>query len=106
APLWLLFALAYARGWPRDTPAQRIALLAPAPLIWLAVLTNDWHHLWWTTAELDTSRPFGSLIVTRGALFWMHFVYSYGCVLLGFGLFVRTMLAAAPPFRRQAQWVV
>jgi signal transduction histidine kinase/PAS domain-containing protein len=106
APLWLLFALAYANGWPRDTPAQRLALLAPAPLIWLAVLTNDWHHLWWPTAVLDTSRPFGSLIVTRGVLFWIHFVYSYGCVLLGFGLFVRTMLVAVPPFRRQAQWVV
>jgi signal transduction histidine kinase/PAS domain-containing protein len=106
APLWLLFALAYAGGWPRDTPAQRIALLAPAPLIWLAVLTNDWHHLWWPTAALDTGRPFGSLNVTRGMLFWVHFAYSYSCILLGFGLFVRTMLVAAAPFRRQAQLVV
>src|SRR5262245_39978526 len=38
APLWLLFALAYAGGWPRDTLARRIALLTLAPLIWLAVL--------------------------------------------------------------------
>jgi signal transduction histidine kinase len=106
APLWLLFALAYADNRSRLTPTQRFALLAPAPLIWLAVLTNDWHHLWWPTVVLDTGRPFGSLSVTRGVLFWAHFVYSYGCVLLGFGLFVRTMLAAAPPFRRQAQWVV
>ncbi|HET9224395.1 MAG TPA: histidine kinase N-terminal 7TM domain-containing protein, partial [Roseiflexaceae bacterium] len=106
APLWLLFALAYANVRPSATSAQRVALLALAPLIWLAVLTNDWHHLWWPTAELDTSRPFGSLTVTRGAFFWFHFVYSYGCILLGFWLFVRTMLAAAPPFRRQAQWVV
>jgi signal transduction histidine kinase len=106
APLWLLFALAYANGRPSATPTQRVALLALAPLIWLAVLTNDWHHLWWPTAELDTSRPFGSLTVTRGAYFWFHFAYSYGCILLGFWLFVRTMLVAAPPFRRQAQWVV
>jgi signal transduction histidine kinase/PAS domain-containing protein len=106
APLWLLFALAYAGGWPRDTPAKRIALLALAPLLWLAVLTNDWHHLWWPTVLLDTGRPFGSLSVTRGVLFWVHFVYSYTCILLGFGLFVRTMLVAPVPFRRQAQLVV
>jgi signal transduction histidine kinase/PAS domain-containing protein len=105
APLWLLFALAYSDSWPQITPAQRAALLAPAPLIWLAVLTNGWHHLWWPTVGLDTSRPFGSLSITRGVLFWIHFVYSYGCALLGFALFVRSMLVAAAPFRRQAQWV-
>jgi signal transduction histidine kinase/PAS domain-containing protein len=104
-PLWLLFALAYVDSRPRATLLQRVALLAPALLAWLAVLTNGWHHMWWPTVGLDTNRPFGSLSVTRGVLFWIHFVYSYGCVLLGFALFVRSMLAMAAPFRRQAQWV-
>ncbi|MFL5805962.1 MAG: histidine kinase N-terminal 7TM domain-containing protein, partial [Roseiflexaceae bacterium] len=104
-PLWLLFALAYADGWARSTPAQRVGLLAPAALAYVAVLTNGLHHLWWPVIALDTSRPFGSLSITRGLLFWLHFVFSYGCVVLGFALFVRSALTTPAPYRRQARLV-
>ncbi|MFL5802046.1 MAG: histidine kinase N-terminal 7TM domain-containing protein, partial [Roseiflexaceae bacterium] len=98
-------ALAYADGWARSTPAQRVGLLAPAALAYVAVLTNGLHHLWWPVIALDTSRPFGSLSITRGLLFWLHFVFSYGCVVLGFALFVRSALTTPAPYRRQARLV-
>src|SRR5256885_11081418 len=68
-PLWLLFALAYADRWPWATPLRRLALLIPAALAYAAVLTNNQHHLWWTSVALDTSPPFASLHVERGILF-------------------------------------
>src|SRR5213593_3894895 len=58
-PLSVLFALAYADQWHRATPLLRLALLFPALLALIAVLTNDLHHLWWTSVVLDHSRPFG-----------------------------------------------
>src|SRR4030095_4001758 len=83
------------RGW----------LLVPAALSYAAVLTNDWHHLWWPTVALDTARPFGSLSITRGLLFWLHFGSSYGCMLLVFGLVIRRMFTAPPLQQRQARLV-
>jgi signal transduction histidine kinase len=105
APLWLLFALAY-----RGTPSQVLAsyhgwLLILAALSYAAVLTNGWHHLWWPTVALDTTRPFGSLHVTRGLLFWLHVGYTYGCLVLGFGVIVRRMFTAPPLQQRQARLV-
>jgi signal transduction histidine kinase/PAS domain-containing protein len=102
-PIWLLFSLAYSGAWARATRAQRGALLIPAGLAYLAVLTNEWHHLWWPTVALDESRPFGSLRITHGTLFWLHYSYSYGCILLGAALIVRAMLFAPTAQRRTAR---
>jgi signal transduction histidine kinase len=101
-PIWLLFALAYGGDEWRVTPALRFGLILPATLSYAIVLTNDWHHLWWPNVALDASRPFGSLSITHGLLFWLHFGYSYSCVLLGFALIVRKLLAVPAPQQRQA----
>ena len=59
-PIWLLCVLAYSGTSVRVPWPQHNALLLPAALSYVAVLTNDWHHLWWPTVALDASRPFGS----------------------------------------------
>jgi signal transduction histidine kinase len=105
APLWLLFALAYHGTKMAIKPAQRYALLVPALVSYAAVLTNGSHHLWWPTVALDLSRPFGSLQITRGVLFWLHFAYSYCCIGLGFVLIVHRIRTTAPFQRRQARLV-
>jgi PAS domain S-box-containing protein len=105
-PFSLLFALAYADQWSRTTPLLRVALLVPTVLAYAAVLTNQWHHLWWTSVGIDTSHPFLSLSVTRGPLFWLHSVYGYGCILFSLWPFVHAMIAAPAIYRRQAQLVV
>jgi PAS domain S-box-containing protein len=105
-PFWLLFALAYSRQLKRASLAARAALFVPPALAFGAVLTTEYHHLWWTQIALDTSRPFSSLAIGRGPLFWMFFGYTYACVLVGLGLFVQTMLEAPPLYRRQAQLIV
>ncbi|MEO7909855.1 MAG: histidine kinase N-terminal 7TM domain-containing protein [Roseiflexaceae bacterium] len=104
APLWLLFALAY-HGTATLRPAQLYALFVPALVSYAAVLTNGAHHLWWPTVALDLSRPFGSLQITRGVLFWVHLAYSYSCIGLGFGLIMHRIRTTAPFQRRQARLV-
>lgn len=105
-PLLLLFALAYADQWAWATAKMRVVLYAPSLLLFIAVMTNESHHLWWTSVAPDTSRPFLSLAVERGILFWVHTAYSYLCILAGIGLFIHTMLEAPPIYRYQAQLVV
>jgi signal transduction histidine kinase len=105
APLWLLFALDYHGAATPIQPAQRYVLLAPALVSYAAVLSNEAHHLWWPTVALDLSRPFGSLQITRGLLFWLHFAYSYGCIGLGFAVILHRMRITAPFQRRQARLV-
>jgi PAS domain S-box-containing protein len=102
-PVWLLFVLAYGGRWSRVTQVLCFLLILPAALSYAAVLTNGSHHLWWPNVSLDSSRPFGSLSVTRGLLFWLHYTYSYACVLLGFALFTHTIFKAPGPQRRQAR---
>jgi signal transduction histidine kinase len=105
APLWLLFALTYQGTETPIKPVQRYALLAPALVSYGIVLTNGLHHLWWPTVALDLSRPFGSLQITRGILFWLHLAYSYGCIGLGLLVILHRMRTSAPFQRRQAQLV-
>jgi signal transduction histidine kinase/PAS domain-containing protein len=105
APAWLLFALAYRGKWSQVSWVLRGGLLLPGILSYAAVLTNEWHHLWWPTVALDTTRPFGSLSITRGLLFWLHYGYSYGCIVLGYVLIVRRMLTASPIQRYQTRLV-
>jgi signal transduction histidine kinase len=106
APLWLLFAIAYHRRQAPLQPAQRYVLFLPAFLSYAAVLTNSEHQLWWPTIALDRSRPFGSLQITHGILFWLHFAYSYSCIGLGFVLVIQRIRTTVSLQRRQSQLVV
>lgn len=105
-PLWILFALAYSGQGARATPLLRVALFVPAALAYAAVLTNSQHQLWWTSVAPAIGRPFASLEVKRGILFWLHAAYSYGCVMGGLALFIQTMLEAAPINQHQSRLVV
>jgi signal transduction histidine kinase len=106
APLWLLFAIAYHRRQAPIRPAQRYVLFLPAFLSYAAVLTNSEHQLWWPTVALDRSRPFGSLQITHGILFWLYFAYSYTCIGVGFVLMMQRIRTTVSLQRRQAQLVV
>ena len=57
-PCWLLFALAYAKRWQYVTRLALALLIIPPALAYAAVLTNGWHHLWWSAIRPDPSRPF------------------------------------------------
>ncbi|HEX5690623.1 MAG TPA: histidine kinase N-terminal 7TM domain-containing protein, partial [Roseiflexaceae bacterium] len=98
-PLWLTFALAYSEPWLRVQRVRPRWLFLPAALSFAAVLTNHWHGLWWSTVALDTSRAFGSLQVTRVPLFWVHFCYTYACLLIGCAVLLRA-LAVQPAAQR------
>jgi PAS domain S-box-containing protein len=77
----------------------------PALCFFVLVLTNEQHHLWWTSVRADTSHGFIMLSVARGPFFWMHAAYAYLCFAAAVGLLLRATLRAAPVDRPQA-WLM
>lgn len=104
-PFWLLFALSYSHHPAQHSKLLKILLTIYVISIYAIALTNSYHHLLWSSVSLDTSRDFGSLKVTRGPAFWVHFVISYSCVLFGIYYFIRAALNTPAPYR-PAAWLV
>ena len=104
APLaWAMFAAAYT-GRDRWLMPRRVALASVIPLVTLLLaVTNNAHHLVWSTATLDLSGPFPVLIETPPApWFWVHTAYSYALNLVGAFLILLAMLRAPGLYRQQA----
>ncbi len=105
APLpvaWILLALSYS-GNRSSIPTKTIALLCVIPTItMLLVVTNGMHHwIFGAATPLNTSE-FSSFSRYYGPWFWMHTAYSYALILLGIGLFTRSMFDTKGHFRKQA----
>ena len=99
-PLWLLFALAYARQIA--VPLRALLLLWTLPAAGLVlVFTNEHHHLIWTSIARSAGQP-AVLIYGHGAGFWALVGYTY--VLLAAGAVVMVMAIARfpAPFKSQA----
>ena len=99
-PLWLVFALDYARQVTLPPRSLGVLSVVPALSVVLA-LTNDHHHLIWTAIQRNPDYP-AVLIYSHGAWFWVMTAYAY--VLLATGAVVLVMTIARFPavFRRQA----
>jgi PAS domain S-box-containing protein len=100
-PAWLVFSLRFT-GLDRLLSGRTTVLLAaPAALTLILVWTNDLHHLMWSLVWLDLSGLFTMVAYTRGVWFWVFVGYSYGCLLVGAVLLVRSLLGSRRLYRRQ-----
>ncbi|NJM07854.1 PAS domain-containing protein, partial [Candidatus Gracilibacteria bacterium] len=100
-PLYLLIAIAYSGQWRNVDAVARYVLFIPPLIFYGIALTTMSTGLWWRDVELDSS-GYMYLVIERGPVFWMHTVYSYGCILTGIGLFVYAVLFAPPLHRYQS----
>jgi signal transduction histidine kinase/PAS domain-containing protein len=104
-PAWLLIAISYSGHWWRSRRRYQIGIFL-LPLIFFSLaLTNDLHHLWWSSVTIDTSRGFLWPQTIRGPLFWAHALYAYACFIAGIILLGRAVFYAAPIDRRHA-WLM
>jgi hypothetical protein len=93
-PLWLLLAGHYARvrrlsesrGWT-------IALLAPAAVGYLALLTNAGHHLVMRTVSFESAGAGG--MAWAGALMWVYLPWSYGLITAATWIYLRRAVQLA-----------
>jgi signal transduction histidine kinase len=91
-PLWLLLGARYARVPILEArPLVAIAAFLPSVLTFLAVATNQRHHLFF--------RDFVQAHTERGPLFYAYLGWGYPCVLAGVALF---LVAARRMWSREA----
>jgi len=102
APLWLLLAARYARlrGFAERRGVLG-ALLLPSALAYLALLTNDVHHL--VVREVDFADLESGGFAWAGPIFRAFQAWAYACVLAGVAIYLaKARSLAARAERRRA----
>jgi len=103
---WLMFALEYT-GRKTWTTRSRLLLLSVLPLITMGIiLTNDSHHLFWTSASLAREGGFLLLNTSNGTWFWVHAAYTYTLIMIGLVLIIRALLRWPAQYRGQMAWIL
>ncbi len=55
----------------------RVYILAIEPIITLALIwTNSFHHLFWSSIQLESAGPFTTLTLQYGPAFWAHEIFA------------------------------
>ena len=99
---WLAFTLQYT-GRGQLLKPRLLALLAIEPLTMLVLVwTNDLHGLIWSNTALDLSGPSSFLVVSHGAWFWVHVVYSYLLLLCATGFLIQALVRSPHLYKGQA----
>ena len=98
---WLVFMLQYS-GRQHWLSRRNLALLTAAPsLMIVMVLTNDVHHLAWTSAVYEQIGPYHRLAMEYGVGFWVFVTLSYLAVGLATFLTLQLMATAHSAYRLQ-----
>ncbi|NKC01355.1 MAG: diguanylate cyclase [Pseudomonadales bacterium] len=78
---WFQFALTYSRRVLRMS-ARILNVITIVPLLTVVlVISNDWHHLFWSGWSIVETGGYVGLLVERGLWFYIHAFYSYGLML-------------------------
>jgi diguanylate cyclase (GGDEF)-like protein/PAS domain S-box-containing protein len=101
-PLWLMLTLIYT-GRERFITARNMALLFIIPSLTLLLnLTNQFHHLYYSSVSVDSSGPFPLLAIDIGPWYIVFLAYYYICMILGAILLLLRLRSPARMYRRQA----
>jgi PAS domain S-box-containing protein len=85
-PLWLLLASQHADVRIRGGRMHPLILALPTGLFFLALLTNDGHHL--MLREFSHEAFSRGPIAYAGPLFWVFLVWAFACTLAGVALYL------------------
>ncbi len=87
--LWAIFAARYSGfdGWL--TPKNLRWMFLPPAFTFLFVLTNDWHHLYYSQIEHTFNQYVSFRRLTSGPLWYFHILVSYFWMITGFVLLIK-----------------
>ncbi|MBY0493240.1 MAG: PAS domain-containing protein [Cyanobacteria bacterium] len=104
--LWLLFTTEYSRiAWPAPRLTRLAVWIVPVATL-LLTLTNEQHHLVWSSID-EVMTPLGRRLVYHGGTwYWVHASYSYFLVLVGTATLARGLRRFPPPYRRQTALII
>lgn len=98
---WLVFCAQYAGlGYIFKRGKFTLLLIEPA-LVTLAILTNSYHHLYYTSVESIEQGGFVYLLLNHGPFFFINTVYTYVLLLIGLLLLIGSTFKKARVYRQQ-----
>lgn len=101
APLLLLFALKYT-NYERKIHKKTLIYLFLLPLLFLiAVISNEWHHWFYTNFERRYNGYFLYLHTEKNFLFWVHQAYALTLSLVANLIILNFLLKVPAYFRKQ-----
>lgn len=99
---WLLFCFKYTgreSGWQNSAALAGLLLVAVA--IYLAVVTNESHHLYYASVSLYPDGPFPLIDIQKGPFHYLVTVYFYTIIIWGLYLLIVSMRRTERLFRNQ-----
>ncbi len=103
---WLWFCLRYTSIFNPSTKLFFL-LFSWLPLTTLVlVLTNEYHHLIWSTLNLETQHDLVVSNLEYGAWFWVHIVYSYLLYLVGLYFLFQNYFKTPTNLRQQERLII
>lgn len=99
--MWLQFILKFIgkRHW-LTIPREILLYIIPT-ITFIAVWTNDYHHLHYTNVEISTSGPFPLLALSIGPWYIVHTIFFYTLLILGLVLLLNKFIRADKVYRQQ-----
>ncbi|MFN8434271.1 MAG: diguanylate cyclase [Anaerolineales bacterium] len=98
-PFWLAFALRYTGLGLWWSQRGRVFLFAiPGGIAFLLGLTNEYHHLIWTSLSLSHTKPI-LLIIEYGIGFWGYAILAYLQIFIGLVIYLVAHFKNKNPFR-------
>ncbi len=98
---WLILTMQYTGAERLVTPRNLLLLLIEPITIMLFIFTNEFHGLIWSQVSLQSINSFLMLVKIPGIGFWLHMIYSYILIMIGFVLLIRALFRPSP-YRKQA----
>jgi len=98
---WILFVLVYTGKGKLVNRSTVVVLFAVPLLTMVLVATNQYHHLFYSSAIPVVVGSMVTWVYSYGPLFLIHAVYSYGLILAGIVLLVSRYSGSPALFRLQ-----
>ncbi|MEX2591144.1 MAG: histidine kinase N-terminal 7TM domain-containing protein [Anditalea sp.] len=103
---WLLFCIKYSGKDSWLNKRVLFSVFAFPFFTYFLVLTNGWHHLYYTTVGMTNAGPFPLLAIQHGPGYYLYVSYSYLMLSGGTYLLISNFRHADPSYRNQIYLLV
>ena len=103
---WLVFSMIYTGYKKWSKLAVLISVFIIPFITYLMVLTNDYHHLHYSSVGISNSGPFPLLDIEFGPWYYIHTIYSYIAFLLGTLILWSRFKNADPLYQTQSIFLI
>jgi len=98
---FLLFSLIFMGRNPLTNVPFMLSLLAVPAMTMMLLLTNDYHHLFYSSMSLDRTAAYSTFEAQYGIGFWIHSAWSVMVYLSGIGILAHMYLRSTGLHRRR-----